>query len=103
MIRRIVKLTFQEDKIEDFKQIFLDSKEKIVNMEGCHSVDLLQHKNQPNIFFTYSFWNSEADLNNYRHSELFGKTWKKTKALFSDKPEAWSTEFIAGAKQTDEL
>ena len=97
MIRRVVKLTLQEDKADDFIQVFMDSKDKIVRSKGCHSVDLLQHKNQSNIFFTYSFWDSEEDLNNYRHSDLFQATWKKAKAIFSDKPEAWSTVFISGA------
>jgi len=57
-------------------------------------LELWRDANTPNIFFTYSFWNSEDDLNAYRHSELFRKTWKETKALFSDKPEAWSVEML---------
>ncbi len=42
--------------------------------------------------FTYSYWESEAHLNTYRHSDLFRETWAKTKVLFADKPEAWSIE-----------
>ncbi|MGK0388450.1 MAG: quinol monooxygenase YgiN [Maribacter sp.] len=99
MIRRIVKLTFKEAHIEDFKSIFEQSKNKIVKSKGCHAVDLLQHANQPHIFFTFSLWESEDDLNNYRHSELFQQTWKKSKALFDDKPEAWSTELLSGARK----
>ncbi len=95
MIKRIVKLTFQEDKIDDFIQIFEERKSKIRNTEGCHHVELLQGMAPTNIFFTFSIWENEAALNNYRHSPLFQETWAKTKALFSDKPEAWTLTFIS--------
>jgi len=94
MIKRIVKLTFQEDKLEAFKAIFEESKSKIRAFEGCKHVELLQGVAPDNIFFTFSIWESEDDLNKYRHSELFQGTWAKTKVLFSDKPQAWSVNFI---------
>jgi hypothetical protein len=94
MIKRLVKLTFRPDKIADFKQIFEDSKDHIRAMRGCLHLELLRDKNHPHIFFTLSFWENEADLENYRHSELFKTTWAKTKILFDDKPEAWTTEGV---------
>lgn len=90
MIKRIVKLTFQEDKIEAFEKVFEESKTFIRNRAGCQHLELFQDIHRPNIFFTYSFWDSEDDLNDYRHSELFKTTWAKTKVLFAGKPEAWS-------------
>ena len=90
MIKRIVKLTFQPERVTDFQTIFEESKEKIAAFEGCQYLELLREKSKGNIFFTYSFWESEEALNNYRHSELFQTTWAKTKLLFSDKPEAWT-------------
>jgi len=92
MIKRIVKLTFQEDKTADFLEIFENSKGKISTFEGCHHLELWREKKEGNIFFTYSFWEDEKALNSYRKSELFGKVWPKTKALFAEKPEAWSVE-----------
>ncbi len=94
MIKRIVKLTFQEDKIESFKSIFLTHKEKIRNTPGCHHLELLQGHKKPHIFFTYSFWSDEAALDAYRQSELFKATWAKTKILFADRPEAWSVNLV---------
>lgn len=92
MIRRIVKMTFEPGKENDFLEIFKVSGHLIRGFNGCKGVDLLRDKNTPNIFFTFSLWESEEHLNNYRHSELFQTTWAKTKALFADKPQAWSTE-----------
>ena len=97
MIKRLVKLTFQEDKIENFKEIFETSKNKIKAMKGCQHVELLQDVAQSNVFFTLSLWDTEGALDNYRHSELFTSTWARTKILFSAKPEAWSTEVISQA------
>lgn len=90
MINRIVKMTFHPDKVETFKGIFESSKEKIRSFAGCHYLALHQDINSPNIFFTYSKWESESHLNAYRESELFKTTWQNTKILFEAKPEAWS-------------
>lgn len=94
MIKRIVKLSFKPEHVTAFQQIFADSKNKIVAMPGCHSVELLRCTAPDYIFFTYSLWDSEEDLNAYRHSDLFQKTWAKTKVLFNDQPQAWSTEMV---------
>ncbi|MGZ4034182.1 MAG: putative quinol monooxygenase [Bacteroidia bacterium] len=92
MIIRIVKMTFEPQKVNDFLIIFNESKQLIRNMEGCSHLELLNDINSTNIYFTYSYWDSENDLNNYRSSQLFNNVWTKTKALFSAKPEAWSVE-----------
>jgi len=92
MITRIVKLTFKEEHIPAFKNIWNDSRAKIAAFEGCHFVEMLQAIHPENTCFTYSIWDDEEALNKYRHSELFQKTWAKTKVLFDAKPEAWSTE-----------
>ena len=99
MIKRIVKMSFQPDKLETFLNVFNDSKPYIAAAEGCFHLELMQMAATPNVIFTFSFWKSEADLNNYRHSELFAKTWAKTKVLFNDKPQAWTVESLEVVKQ----
>ena len=91
MITRIVKLSFKDEFISNFKTIFEESKQKILSQKGCLKAEMLQDVNSKNIFFTYSWWETEQDLNNYRNSELFKGVWAKTKILFNDKPQAWST------------
>ena len=92
MIKRIVKLTFEVDKVEAFTAIFEKSRLNIRRFPGCNYLEVWQEKNQPNVFFTYSFWESEAALDQYRHSALFQDTWSQTKKLFADKPMAWTVE-----------
>ena len=92
MIKRIVKLTFREDSVPDFLDIFTNSKARIRNFPGCYHLELWQDTQHPNTFFTYSFWKDEAALNEYRHSELFRATWKQTKVLFAEQAQAWSVQ-----------
>lgn len=92
MLVRIVKLSLQEDKIDTFLSNFESQKNDIRNFEGCRLLELYRDKNQPTIFFTYSYWTSEASLNNYRNSEFFKRIWTETKMFFKDKPEAWSID-----------
>jgi len=92
MLVRIVKMSFHEDKIPDFLENFETVKEKIRNAHGNRFLELYQDKNNKCIFFTYSYWETETDLENYRQSELFNSVWNFTKKLFNAKPEAWSVD-----------
>jgi len=90
MIIRLVKLKFAQDHRDDFVTLFNERKEKIESQQGCHSVRLFNDIKDKTVFFTYSIWDSENDLNNYRHSEFFKETWARTKSMFNGKPDAWS-------------
>ncbi len=92
MFVRIVKMSFHEENIPKFLENFDLMKEKIRNATGNRLLELYQDKQNPEIFFTYSYWETEADLENYRNSELFNDVWQFTKKLFNDKPEAWSVD-----------
>lgn len=94
MIVRIVKMQFQEDKITAFIENFEQVKHQIRGFEGNQFLELYQDKTDNRIFFTYSYWINEESLENYRKSEIFKEVWTYTKALFSDKPEAWSVEKV---------
>lgn len=92
MFVRIVKMSFAEENITEFLANFEEKKQSIRDFEGCNFLELYRDKNNTNVFFTYSYWNTEADLENYRHSDLFKGVWAKTKPLFNTKPEAWSVD-----------
>jgi quinol monooxygenase YgiN len=96
MLKRIVKLTFRDDDTVDIflNGVFEPSKAAIRAFPGCHSMELLRDAQNPLIFFTFSVWDDAAALERYRLSELFQNTWAKTKVLFGDKPQAWSTAVV---------
>jgi heme-degrading monooxygenase HmoA len=85
-------MSFHEENIPKFLGNFELMKEKIRNVPGNRLLELYQDKQNPEIFFTYSYWETENDLENYRNSELFYDVWQFTKKLFNDKPEAWSVD-----------
>ncbi|MDX5325078.1 MAG: antibiotic biosynthesis monooxygenase [Bacteroidota bacterium] len=89
---RIVKMTFEPERVQDFLTIFEASKEKIRAREGCKHLELWQDQKHENVFFTYSIWEGPEFLEMYRQSELFTNVWRDTKALFAEKAKAWSVE-----------
>jgi heme-degrading monooxygenase HmoA len=98
MFVRIVKLSFHEENIPAFLENFEQMKSHIRNAPGNRFLELYQDKNNNCIFFTYSYWETEDDLENYRKSALFDEIWTFTKKLFNDKPEAWSVDKLVSLK-----
>ncbi|TXE19653.1 antibiotic biosynthesis monooxygenase [Psychroserpens burtonensis] len=98
MFVRIVKMSFAPSRIEAFLNNFESQKSNIRAFDGCEFLELYRDKHNTNIFFTYSYWRAEADLEKYRHSVLFKGIWAKTKPMFNAKPEAWSVDKLASLK-----
>ncbi|GAK89146.1 hypothetical protein JCM19298_2317 [Nonlabens ulvanivorans] len=94
MIVRIVRMHFRPDAVAAFEKLFDTQKEQIRNQDGCSLLELYQDKEDPCSFYTYSYWENEEALNNYRHSALFSEVWPATKALFDEKPSANSLNKI---------
>lgn len=94
MFTRIVKMEFKESEILTFLANFEIIKKQIRSYPGCLFLELYRDKNQRHVFFTYSKWEKESDLESYRKSELFHKVWSETKAKFSNKAEAWSVDTL---------
>ena len=94
-IVRIVRMEFKGELVSEFDTIFADSKSKIEDQPGCQQVLMLRSTANSGQRTTMSWWDDEHALNAYRHSELFGKVWPKTKALFSEDPIAWSMDWAA--------
>ena len=102
MLVRIVKLQFKEEKINDFLMHFETVKWKVTNFPGCRGMKLLQDMNTPCIIMTYSVWDDEKTLENYKNSALFESIWPNIKVWFDAKPEAWSLEkTFDGFKEID--
>ena len=86
-IQRLVRMSFQTDRISDFMEVFEDSKEKIRNFPGCLALNLIVDFEDSSIIYTSSIWRAIEDLENYRNSELFIQTWRKTKLHFKEKAQ----------------
>ncbi|HLP32536.1 MAG TPA: antibiotic biosynthesis monooxygenase family protein, partial [Bacteroidia bacterium] len=71
MIIRIVRMTFEPAQVESFQELFNATKHLIRHFDGCERLELLRDVKETNVFFTYSWWQSEEHLNKYRFSPLF--------------------------------
>lgn len=91
---RVVKMTFLPEKVPTFLEKFKANKQTIRNFDGVEHLSLLQDKKNANQFFTYSRWESEAHLENYRNSPFFKAFWSELKPFFAAKAEAWSVDAI---------
>ena len=98
MFTRIVKMEFKSEEVVNFLSKFDIVKEKIRTFDGCAFLELYQDKNNKNIFFTYSKWERESDLENYRTSDIFKSVWATTKPMFRSKSKAWSIDTLYSLK-----
>ena len=89
MIVRLVAMRFQPGMGQEFLRIFTEASHAIRTQRGCLYLSLLQ--STPDDFVTVSHWQSIADLDAYRHGELFGSIWPRLKAMFRER--AWAESF----------
>jgi len=94
MLIRVVRMTFEEDKVSDFLEIFNESKQHIRAFSGCNHLELMQDYHKENVYITYSYWENDEALDAYRQSELFESVWKDTRALFAASPVAFSMKKV---------
>ena len=92
MIVRIVKLSFETAQVDLFLAHFAAVESQIRSTKGNMFLELYRDIGRPNVFFTYSHWSTEQDLENYRNSDFFKTVWAATKAMFNDKPQAWTCQ-----------
>jgi quinol monooxygenase YgiN len=90
VLNRIVRMEFSPEHVDDFEGLFASVKEQIRHFPGCLSLQVWTDPEAPNVYFTFSRWESPADLDAYRHSALFTETWTQTKRWFCAKPLAFS-------------
>ena len=89
-IVRVVRLTFSNETIDEFNELYKKHEESIASQPGCINVQLVEDSSNPNIKATISKWVDEKSLKAYRESQLFGVVWPATKTLFAAKPEVWT-------------
>jgi quinol monooxygenase YgiN len=87
-------MTFEENKCADFIALFDHYKNHIRQAEGCQGLRLLRCTDHPNVFFTYSQWLLEDNLESYRQSAIFAEVWPKTKAMFAAPAQAWTNDIL---------
>lgn len=91
---RIVKLSFKAEHAAKFMALFEERKHLIRNFDGCMYLELWQDKADACVFYTYSLWKDESNLQDYKVSDLFQDTWAQVKQWFKSPPQAFSADKI---------
>ena len=94
MIKRIVKLHFQEQFTDEFLDLYKNHLNGIKNFPDCQNLEIYSTGTEKGIFITLSLWKSEEALNNYRSSQYFKDIWTSIKPWFAEKAEAWTLDKI---------
>ncbi len=94
MIVRIVRMFFKPESVEAFQAHFESIKHLVRNFDGCTFLELYQDPQNPTIMMTFSHWESEEHLEQYRLSETFAKIWADTKPFLAEKTYAFSMKKI---------
>ncbi len=81
---RLVKLKFRTGKKEAFILTFKAHEMIMKEVEGCNHIELWQDHHNADTMMTYSIWDSERHLNNYRRSETFHHVWSIVKPFFAE-------------------
>lgn len=92
MLVRVVKMTFRQEECDRFLELFEGWRHRIRAFPGCRYLELLHATDDSRVFVTYSEWESETDLDNYRKSDVFASVWPTVKAMFEEPAEAWSMD-----------
>lgn len=78
-----------------FLKIFDSVKTEIRSQRGCLGLEILRSSNEEGTSIcTISLWQSIDDIETYRGSSLFQKTWSDVRKLFSSKAMAWTLTSI---------
>lgn len=94
MIKRIVTLYFNEEAVEEIKEVLAAKVADIRAVPGCQHLEIFQDTVEPSIMFSYSFWSSQEHLDAYRASSLFGEVWPFLKSHFRSAPRANSVNVL---------
>src|SRR5687767_7464085 len=99
MIKRIVMMELLPGTEALFIDVFDAAKTEIRSQKGCMGLELLRGSNRDeSTIWTISLWESVDDLETYRKSSLFQKTWSLVRPFFSAKARAWTLSSIETLK-----
>ncbi|MCU0327747.1 MAG: antibiotic biosynthesis monooxygenase [Chitinophagales bacterium] len=89
---RIVKLTFIPEKTNEAIKLLKENHEKVREMPGVLSLEIIQDFVMPQIIITLSHWTNQEALESYRQSDFFKSFWQKLKPMFAEQAQVNSCE-----------
>jgi len=90
MLVRIVRMSFRENRVADFLDVYDEIATTIRSFSGCRHIELWKDADAPAAYTTYTLWTNNEALQTYRESSLFRETWAKIKPMFESPASAHS-------------
>jgi len=107
MYVRIVSMKIQEDKLDEFKKIYLETIiPALKKIDGCRHVFLTESINEKDEFISVTIWDDKKFVDEYESSGTFSELVGKVKHTFSQFylwKMALEKEYRAKIKTTDDM
>lgn len=94
MILRIVKMEVDDTRIDFFENFMNNLSEEKLTLEGCLHHDFFCEKDNRNMYYSYTIWQSEKFLNKYKKTDLFKEVTRTLRHICIKEPIAWTVENV---------
>lgn len=78
--------------IVKFRDTFTNYQSQIKDFKGCMQHDIFCDKEKEEIYYSYTIWDSEKNLNKYRKSTLLKEINTNIIQYCSKDPQAWTID-----------
>lgn len=96
---RWVEIPVHTESLDEARHLLSQQAPKVRTFPGCRSVTL--YEGDGPTLYSFSEWESAADLERYRQSALFREFWEKLRPHFREKPRAVSIRQLKYPHQTE--
>ncbi len=90
MIVRIVHMFFRPHALEQLMPLIHRQLRNVMSHPGCLAVKLFRDTSDPDHLCTFSIWEDQEALDDYRQSDHFIEVWSTLKSHFAKPPQAYS-------------
>ncbi len=87
-------MTLKEAHVDSFKKRIPIISIEVRRVSGCMHNDIFRDKNKDNVFYSYTIWNSEEDIEKYLNSQYYKEIWNDLWDYFKIEPQAWKIDNI---------
>lgn len=85
-------MTVKEQYIDSFRKRVPVISNEVRRVSGCMHNDIFRDRNNDNIFYSYTIWSSEEDIERYLKSMYYKEIWGDIWDYFKKEPMAWKID-----------
>jgi heme-degrading monooxygenase HmoA len=94
-IARVIIIKAPEEKFKEAEQIWKEDCAPLMRRQkGCRAEKFMRSLDHPDLYISYSEWDSQEDIDNYRNSEDHKKIRTESRALQGSRAVVWTYEIL---------